>query len=265
MMKKLALLCCSAALFVSDAKSLGGMYGFAFASVQSDGQVFAWGYDGYGQLGVGGTLLDVRSLPTRMFNVTSASDVSMGGTHTCIVDQSKAKCAGRGDLLGRSSSSKNSNMMVAVDGLEVADNLVRQVYSSREHSCLLTKKNAFVWCWGNNGFGSLANRETPAYAKAGKAVGFGAIGNALDMALGYTYTCVLTSNGEVGCAGVDPFTTPGEEAWYLVKVAGLADVVSISASSCIRCVVKRNGQVFCWGYDLYMQFGQYEESITMYA
>lgn len=256
-MNKLLLLFCSAAFISSHAKSLGGFDGNTFASIQSDGQVFAWGNDYYGQLGVGGSPYNVRSLPIRMFNVTSVTDVSVGHRHVCIIDQDKAKCAGRGSFLGRSSSSRNSNVMVTVEGLDVADDVAWQVFTGHEHSCLLTK-DGYVWCWGAKYLGSLANYSIPEYSKAGKADGFGATGNAIDMALGLSYTCVLTSNGEVGCAGIDSQYELNEyenlRDEVLVKVEGLKDVVSIGAGTHHKCAVKRNGKLFCWGYNYYGEF-----------
>lgn len=273
MMKKLLfLLCCSTAFIASDAKWLGGLYGYSFASLQSDGQVFTWGYDGYGQLGVGGSSNDVRSLPTQMLNVTSATDVTVGGSHVCILGQGKAKCAGRGDLLGRSSSDAHSEVLVDVEGLDSSDGKISQVFCGRAHCCLLAGDRS-VWCWGDNEDGSLANSENPGSTEAWKAVGFGASGNAIDMALGYTHTCVLTSNGEVGCAGIGEFHEGPEyegyeeefEDWGHVfeKVEGPSDVISISVAKNFKCVVTKDNGVYCWGYDNYGIFS--DEKGWMYV
>lgn len=236
---------------VALAKLLGGsMYGTSFLARQTDGQVYGWGSNGLGMLGVGLNAYTV-SFPTKMLNVISASDVSSGAVHNCIVDQGQAKCAGRDILLGRSTVVSDSNVLVNVEGLGQAGT-ISQVFLGNDHSCLLTA-NAAVWCWGDANSGKLANPATAAISVPGKVAGYGATSAAIDVAVGTYHTCVLFIDGTVGCAGWNRYGQlgVGDETDRLILTqvqGGLSNVVSISAGYYHTCAVAQNGDVYCWGY-----------------
>lgn len=231
------------------------MLGYSFMVRQNDGQVYAWGNNEYGMLGIGSNV-ETQLIPTKVFNVTSANDISIGGTISCIVDQSQAKCAGFGLYLGRRLITNNSNVMLNVESLNEA---VSQVFLGYAHSCLLTI-NGTAWCWGFAANGRLANPATASDSIPGKVSGYGADKMVIEIALGSAHTCVLFIDGTVGCAGFDAYGQLGvedtEDRSTLTKVkGGLSNVVSISAGGTHTCAVTKQGDVYCWGSSYFGQLG----------
>lgn len=244
--------------YVASAKSLGGdRFGESFLAKQSNGQVYAWGHNEYGMLGIGSNYYNVLN-PTKLPGVSFSTDLSVGRTSSCIVDQGQAKCAGSGYYLGRGSTRSDSNVMVNVEGLDEAG-AVSQMFLGHGHSCLLTISGT-VWCWADAVYGQLANPATEGYSVPGKVAGYGADKMASEIAAGIHHTCILLSDGTVGCGGRNQYGQLGvgdtEDRSTLTKVqGGLAKVVSISAGFAHTCAVTQNGDVYCWGTDNYGQLG----------
>lgn len=237
-------ICC----LVSAKKLGGGEQGHSFLVKQRNGQVFGWGSNRYGMLGIGSAKLTWPN-PKKLVNVVSARDVSVSLTHSCIVDQGQTKCAGLGYFLGRTSTNIDSNVMVPVEGLNEAG-MVSRVFLGEQHSCILTTAGA-VWCWGYAEDGRIASPATGLIAGPHKVTGYGADKVTIDVATS-DHTCILLSDGTVGCAGRNTEGQLGvedtEDRFTLTQVqGGLVNVVSISAGTACTCAVTQNGDVYCWG------------------
>lgn len=247
----LALCCLQAATISSWAKSLASnSLSTAFCSKQTNGQVYCWGWNNYRMFGVGSLATAYHAVPVQMLNVVSASDVDMSGYFACIVDQGQVRCAGYGKYIGRGATDENSAVLVRLEGVD-ANTVVSQVIIADQHACLLTD-SGLVWCWGNGAWGQLANPSKPIYPTAIRVTGYGSNNKTVEVALGTLHTCILLSDGTVGCAGRNYEGQLGTgmvpDSHEMVKVrGGLSDVVSISAGDHHTCAVTRSGKVSCWG------------------
>lgn len=162
--------------------------------MQTDG---CWGRGDNGQLGDG--QFANSPFPVQMLNVQNASCVAAGDYVTCVVDQGKARCTGKGYYVGRSSIFENTNILVDVEGL--VETTVEQVFAGYYHTCLITKTGE-AKCWGWHDYGQLGNVDAVPHSQAFPITGFetNQVGS---MSLGIRHTCLINTSGQVYCAGIN--------------------------------------------------------------
>lgn len=176
------------------AKLLGD-YGLSFMSVQRDGQAYAWGYNANGELGIGNT--KNARFPVKMLGISQASDVTGGEYVNCVVDQGKVKCAGMQQYIGRGASKTIASKAIAVTGIPNGVT-VFEVTASVSHVCARTSAGGAL-CWGSNEAGGLG-RVASSYGPAAAVTGYSTNG-VQAIYPGYLFTCILTVNNAVQCAG----------------------------------------------------------------
>ncbi|KAH9259533.1 hypothetical protein BASA81_001954 [Batrachochytrium salamandrivorans] len=248
------------ALASSNGKRLGGMFQH-FCFLQSDAQVFCFGNNNLGALGVG--TRDTVSFPTQMLNIQGAMDVAAGQFHSCVVDQplGRARCTGDNSALALGHPNLAwSNVLVDVHSL---GSKVQQVFAGFQHSCALSMMGK-VKCWGINSQGELGDgtrqpRSTPVdLVKLDLNVAM--------VALGVFHTCLLVSGtGQVYCHGINTNGQLGDgttrDRLEPGLVLGGLRATSISAGAVHSCAVSIENQVFCWGNDDYGQLGQGDRTL----
>lgn len=234
------------------AKSLAG-YSRSFYYIQPNGQVYGFGDNSFGGLGIG-TVVNA-SFPTQMLGVVSATDVASGDTHACIVDQGAVKCVGNGadGRLGKGFAAYSTSLIQAIDSG------VSQVYAGFAHSCAtLTKGGAK--CWGLNSYGALGdNTKTARYTPVDVHVYYESIAQ---MGLGNAHTCLLTVAGTVACTGFNnggPVGAGASEMYLQMTPVVVPDTntrfVALSCGGLHTCAVSEHGEVFCWGSNFSGQLG----------
>ncbi|KAH9255617.1 hypothetical protein BASA81_006447 [Batrachochytrium salamandrivorans] len=236
-------------------KSLSGQ-GRSYCSLQLDGQVFCFGLNNFGQLGI-----DSKTdspIPAQMLGVDLAINISAGKSMSCIVEKAGiAKCTGR-SLLG-TGTRDSSTVLVPLPSL---DQNVTQVYVSYYHACVLQGLTGSLSCWGTNAFGALGDgstttRDVPVFAHGFKS------GGAKDVAMGIHHTCLLSVVGKIHCTGMNTQGQLGdgtvEHRRIMTPVAGLDSIATFSSVGCgaeHTCAVSMGGRVFCWGSNRMGQLGQ---------
>lgn len=243
-----AILCFQAAYVFG---ALYGGSGTAFCAIQTNFQAFCWGNGFKGMLGNGRT--SNSAVPVKMLQVTQVTAVAVGGYHTCVVDEGKAKCAGLGDLLGRGANTQDSAVPVNVQGV-AADDTVVEVFASNWNTCLLTSKGG-VKCWGSNKFWYSANSTGIDGEAIGVDGGFEHSG-VKSLAIGHGHICILTVLGKVQCVGANHYgqlgrgtvdALPHEKLQPVLGAMASDTVVSISSRYYHNCAVNVAGKVYCWG------------------
>jgi alpha-tubulin suppressor-like RCC1 family protein len=131
-------------------------------AVRSDGTVWCWGYNGYGQIG-DGTTTD-RYSPVAVTGISTAAQMAASEIHTCVrlVDNT-LRCWGyNGNGQLGDGSTTNRTTPVTVSGISTATR-VSAFYRS---TCAVLADQS-VQCWGDNGNyqlgdGTTLDRATPA-------------------------------------------------------------------------------------------------------
>jgi alpha-tubulin suppressor-like RCC1 family protein len=249
-------------------------------AVAGGGNIWCWGANDYGQLGVGtygstaGRLSPTQvcwtgSISTSSCNVlTSATSVAAGDFHTCVRLLSGAVVCfgsnGSGEL-GQVADGQAHPNPLTVGGVNAGFTSATPVAAGESNSCAVLTDNT-VKCWGRNTKGQLANGTntssgTPTFIcnpSAGSCSGTNM--QVVAIALGETHSCMVSA-GAVRCSGYhnNGALGDGTPSLYQTNVASAIAVpsgaVGVMAGSYHSCALLNDGSLRCWGWNGNSQLG----------
>ena len=182
-------------------------------AVKSDGTVYCWGRNYYGELGNNSTTTSY--VPVQVVGaggagyLTDVDQISGQGSHSCAVKTDGTIWCWGYNYYGNLGNNSNTDSKVPVQVLGVGGSGyltgVIQSAGNKFHSCVV-EFNGTVYCWGNNGDGQLGNNSTttsyvPVQVKG--AGGAGYLTGAEKVVTGDTHSCAIKSDGTTWCWGSD--------------------------------------------------------------
>ncbi|MFZ4656048.1 MAG: C13 family peptidase [Caldilineaceae bacterium] len=171
-------------------------------ALTTDGAVFCWGANWYGQLGDG--TLNERHKPVMVTGLSSdVTAIAVGATHSCALvnkpeSASTVVCWGANSYgqLGNGTTVAHTQP-VTVQGLPAA---IQAITADGNHNCALTSGGGVV-CWGANSYGQLGDGTTVDRLQPVAVTALADGVAALDA--GSNHTCAVTGQGAVFCWGLD--------------------------------------------------------------
>ena len=226
--------------------SAGGAHTIA---LRTDGSLWVWGYNNYGQLGLGDT--NDRNAPTRVGTDTNWAVVSAGRYHTLALKTDGSLWAwgynNRGQLGNGDSYDRNVPTRVGADAIWAT------VSAGTWHT-LAIKTDGSLWAWGggDQDFGQLGNgynRNTP--TRVGTDTRWKAVltGWAHTLAIksddslwawGYNY-CGQLGLGYAWTSGWDP------QYWTPQRVGADTNWKAVCADDRYTLALKTDGSLWAWG------------------
>jgi len=245
-----------ASTFIMFSKSLFPVWTFSLGGhhtcvLKSDGTLWCWGNNGYGQLGDNTTTS--RITPVQVVNLTNVVSIATGNAHSCALKSDGTVWCWGYNYYGQLGDGTTTNRLtpVQVSGLTNVVSIALGYY----HSCAL-KSDGTVWCWGYNGYGQLGDNTTTDRHTPVQVVN---LTNVVSIATGNAHSCALKSDGTVWCWGRNGYGQLGDgtttNRLTPVQVSGLTNVVSIALGYYHSCALKSDGTVWCWGRNGYGQLG----------
>lgn len=257
-------------------------------ALTSDGKVWAWGDNTYGELGNGTFSPANSSTPTQVMGLpTDIVAIAAGSSHGLALESTGSVWAwGRNNFgqLGNGTFS-NSATPIHVTGGPIAQNVVA-IAAGSDHSLALagTESSSSVWAWGDNSYGGLGigtttssspfGIATPTLVVANSSSGVACTGGSgnlagvvaiaggasQSLALEYNGTVMawgFNSDGELGngttttnvCAPVQVVGPGGIDTLFLTNVTAIASGVSQSMA------LTGDGSVWDWGFGVSGQLG----------
>src|SRR3989304_2454459 len=212
-------------------------------SLKSDGTVWAWGYNGYGQLG-DGTYTD-SSTPVQVYGMSGVTAIAAGDYHTVSLRSDGTVWAwgynGYGQL--GDGTYTDSSTPVQVYGMSGVTAIAAGAY----HTVSL-KSDGTVWAWGYKGDGELGDGT---YTNSSTPVQVSSLSGATAIAAGYYHTVSLKSDGTVWAWGSNDGGQLGDgtttQRANPVQVSGLSGVTTIAAGYWHTASLKTDGTVWAWG------------------
>jgi alpha-tubulin suppressor-like RCC1 family protein len=235
------------ALDVGDAHS---------CALTAAGAAYCWGYNGYGQLGIGATRPFSFAVPITAFQNLRFRQLSAGVSVTCGLprEDGAAVCAGA-----------NAGGQLGIGGASPAESLPQLVTGGLTftsvwtgdggHTCGLAAGGA-AYCWGANTSGQLGNGN--AYTQVAPTAVIG--GHTFrQLALGGEHTCALATDSTAYCWGNDLHGQLGSYTNYKfstpIAVDGGIKFLSITAGTYHTCALDQTGRAYCLGDNEWGELG----------
>jgi Alpha-tubulin suppressor and related RCC1 domain-containing proteins len=191
--------------------ALGGAHSCALLE---DGRIACWGYNGYGQLGVGDTTN--RYTPVIVNDIGStlpkAVAIAAGGGHSCaLLKDGRVACWGwnnNGQLGVGDTTNRTTPVIVSSIGTTLPKAVA--VAAGGWHSCALLEDGRIA-CWGANGVGQLGNGSTTNRTTPVIVANIGTtLPKAVAVGLGLSHTCALLEDGRIACWGYNYYGQLGD-------------------------------------------------------
>lgn len=167
--------------------------GGGHSCVFSSGDVYCFGRNDFGQLGLGFTSA-YTSVPENIAEVRvgSFTDVSLGDRHSCGLGGGQIYCWGAGLPLGQPLNLLSPEAIPGTNG-------ATRVAADHDNTCMLDAGGR-AWCWGHNDYGAVGNGrvERQRYSTPQEVVGGLTFDN---ITIGLDFVCGVASGGTAYCWG----------------------------------------------------------------
>ncbi len=232
----------------------GGL--FFSLSVCHDSTVKSWGYNYYGELGLGDTL--DRLSPVQVSGLAGITAVDAGQYHSIALKNNGTVWSWGNNFNGQLGTGlfPNSSVPVQVFGLSN----VRAIASGQNH-CLALKNDSTVSAWGFNQYGQIGNGTTNTVACncLPSPVAVINLNNVVAIAGGGYHSLALRKDSTVWAWGRNVNGQLGDSTTtnssIPVKVKGLSGIIAISAGGIHSLALKSDGSVYAWGGNINGQLG----------
>lgn len=218
-------------------------HGFSNLALQSNGAVYAWGSNGYGQLGDGTSTRRLTAIAVS--GLTNITAIACGhGQSLALQDSGTLYAWGNNQLgeLGDGTTTQRSRP-AAVTALPNVTAIAGGLYH-----CLGVGDHGVVYTCGWNAYGQLGDgttieRHTP--------VAVGGLTNVTSVAGGFRHSLALRSDGTVYAWGYNGTGELGDgtitERDTPVAVSGLSDIIAIASGADHNLAIRSDGTVYAWG------------------
>ena len=236
---------------------------FHTCALRSDGKMFCWGDDVYGQLGDNDN--SAKSFPVPVGEpIASKTVVAMdtGGYSTCAVtSEGELYCWGANGAYGNLGIGTTDPVSgpTLVNGGAPAGKPVVDASPEQFYGCALTD-DALVACWGYNGHGQVGdgtttNRLSPVLVSGGDVLGQDLVA----VHVGDRSSCAITQTRQLMCWGHD---VRSNDSTVFKKVPRLivsgylrSKIVSSVAGYSHLCALTDTMRLACWGSNTYGELG----------
>jgi len=225
----------------------------------ADGDVFCWGRNQHGKLGIGSTSPTQSTVPvavdmTGVLSGKTVSRITLANNHTCAIAGGEAFCWGYGgySLLGTGSTASSSAPAAVSTSGVLAGKTVTDISGAGYHTCVIADGEPYCWGVGtriNNGY--TTDQSSPVAIDTNGVLDDTA---ATSIVSSYDHTCFVADNTAYcwgsGSGGRLGTGLTSDELYPAPVINSGAidqrDVAKVVAGHSYGCVLAR-GEVFCWG------------------
>lgn len=222
-------------------------------ALTSDGAVWCWGYNNYGQLGDGTTTM--RTVPKVVPGLVGITEIAGSWDSVCAQKGDGTVLCWGWNGSGNLGEGTTTNRLSPATAVSISG--TTSIAVGPRHSCA-RKSDGTVWCWGSNTSGQLGDGTTTDRLAPSAVVG---LTNALDVVVGPAHACARRSDGSAVCWGSNTAGAIGDgtmtDRFSPNMETGLASITQLAASSSRSwtCARRSDGASFCWGDNFYGQLG----------
>jgi alpha-tubulin suppressor-like RCC1 family protein len=228
--------------------SAGAYYSLA---LKSDGTIWGWGENIFGQIGNGSTNTAVS--PVQVGSDTDWVSISAGHDHSLGLKSNGTLWSWGSNLNGQlGNGSVNHNTSPQQMG---SDNDWVSIAAGNASSRAL-KSNGTLWAWGWNGFGQLGDGTT---TDRYSPVQVGSDNNWVQISAGGAHTLGLKTDGSLWAWGYNNFGQLGDGGIiansYPVQIGSDNNWISVAAGNIHSLGLKADGTIWSWGRNVRGELG----------
>lgn len=217
-------------------------------ALKSDGTVYAWGYNYFGQLGDGTTGKGRQTTPVKVSGISDVTDIAGGSNYTTALKSDGTVWAWGENEYGQLGNGTTDD---SAEPVQVGDLTNVTAITNGLGGGFALKSDGTVWGWGVDYSDYLGEEEGYSWRTTPEQIS--GLSDVTAIASGYIYTFTLKSDGTVWGWGDEEFgegntSTP-------VQVSGLSDVTAIAAGWGFAFALKSDGTVWAWGDNSSGQLG----------
>ncbi len=222
--------------------SAGGYYTIA---INTDGSLWAWGNNPYGELGDGTNTQ--RNSPKQIGSATNWTSISAGDHHTIAIKTDGSLWAWGYNIVGElgdgTFTQRNSPVQIGTETNWAS-------ISARDDHTLAIKTDGSLWAWGRNSNGQLGDGTT---TNKNSPVQIGTANNWASIIAGTLNTIAIKNDGSLWAWGNNGFgqlgdgTTNITENHSPVQIGTETNWASIVAGFSHTIAIKTDGSLWAWG------------------
>lgn len=226
--------------------------------VRANHTLWCWGYNGYGQLGLG-DIVD-RDIPTQVGSESDWAEVTLGDSHTCAVKTDHTLWCWGTNLWGEAGGYGGGYKSVPtqVD----ADDDWASVAAGVDYTCAL-RLDQTLWCWGINVSGELGvGSDLDAFYEPTEVSGGGqwlSVSPSRTLE-GGNHTCAIKVDETLWCWGWHRYGALGlgghTDQASPAEVAADQQWISVGSGGYHTCAVRADHTLWCWGRNTWYQLGR---------
>ncbi|MBF0450216.1 MAG: hypothetical protein HQK75_05900, partial [Candidatus Magnetomorum sp.] len=263
---------------ISIASGWNTMDGNHSLAVKTDGTVWAWGVNDYGQLGIGEATSD-RYTPVNTVSASNIIDVAAGGHHSLALKNDGTVWAWGYNMsgqIGDGTSAGGNDRYTPVQVINLTD--VAAIAAGSNHSLAL-KSDGTVWAWGEDSEGQLGDnsitpKSTPVQVVDSDGIGY--LEDIIAIDAGDRHSLALKSDGTVWAWGANNSGELGQnsnspsyqqipvQVYGINGIGKLTNIIDISTGFQHTLALRSDGRVVSWGSNTYGQLGN-ESNTVQYA
>ena len=213
------------------------------AAIASNGDLYCWGFNGYGGVGNGAT--NDQHTPVKVLENVKET-VLENNTTAAITEEGDLYCWGY-NKYGQVGNGATDNQLTPVKVLEN----VKEVYLDFYTAAAITE-NGDLYCWGFNLAGQIGNGTTVNQLTPVKV-----LSNVRKFCIDGLTSAAVTENGDLYCWGDNGAGTVGigTTTHQLTPIKVLEGVKEFYTKANTSAAITENGDLYCWGHNEYGEVG----------
>jgi len=224
------------------------------AAIKTDGTLWAWGYNSFGQLGNNDPTLAQQSSPVQVGALTNWKQVSAAQNFAAAIKTDGTLWAwgtNTSGQLGNGTTVLYYSSPILVGALTNWSQV-----SAGTGFTAAVKTDGTLWAWGTNNAGQLGNGTNTAYLSP---IQIGALTTWKQMSAAPNFTAAVKTDGTLWAWGTNNAGQLGIGTTVLysspIQVGALTNWKQVSAAQNFAAAIKTDGTLWAWGINITGQLG----------
>jgi len=227
------------------------------AAIKTDGTLWVWGYNGFGQLGINNTTTPICTPVQEFYGGTNWKQVECGEYHTAAIKNDGTLWTWGYNNNGQLGDNTTTNRLTPVTTFDGGTNW-KQISCGFRHTAAI-KTDGTLWSWGRNDTGQLGNNNTGSPSCTPVTI-FGGGTNWKQVECGGDHTAAIKKDGTLWSWGYNFYGQLGDNTTTSIctpvtTFGGGTNWKQVSGGFYHTATIKTDGTLWTWGRNANGQLG----------